>query len=151
MTRWSNCSSNRLSVSPWTASHCCRIVWAIAGTNDTGLRSRSSQRISANCSGDINFSATQSEILTICYSKVMNVNMTFIFNIFILIQAIFSTRSVINFKFYFKDQQRTLLVPHQEPSKLISKLLSTIIKPTKSGGSDPWNPRAVHLDGRTHK
>ena len=49
----------RLNI-PWentkTTLTCCRMACAIAGTNEIGLRSRSSQRISANCSGVISCS-----------------------------------------------------------------------------------------------
>lgn len=54
MTLWSAWSSRMLSVG--YDSICCRMAEAMAGTKASGLRSRSSQRISANISGVISFS-----------------------------------------------------------------------------------------------
>ena len=57
ITRWSSCSSRMLSIG--NVSICWRIACEIAGRKCAGFRSRSSQSISANCSGVISCSAIQ--------------------------------------------------------------------------------------------
>ena len=57
MTRWSFCSSSKFS---WGyASICCRMAWEMAGIKLMGFRSRSSHKISANCSGVIRLSVNK--------------------------------------------------------------------------------------------
>lgn len=56
MTRWSQDSSIIWGGSAGKASNCWRMAWAMAGTKVKGLRSKSSQRTSANCSGVIRLS-----------------------------------------------------------------------------------------------